>query len=334
MDRPDLAWKLLASRYPAAFLRLFFPDIAEAIDWSRPYCLPDHELPPQHGDSNAGTRHPDVVVLAAERDGRALCLHVEIQCSRQLGFEQRMAGYHTALRERFACPVISLALLADPGVLWRPERFDSMEAGSGLSVQFRIAKLIDFRERMDQLLASANPAAFAAAIHLIALRNRRAPARREAAKEQLSRLMHEKEWQVDELFTLQAVLDYMMPLALKWQRRLPMDIEDLLEMQPRLPKNSLNYMLAENIRRTLAKAAAKATTDGRARGHAEGRVEGRARGKEELLILQLSRRFGPLPASVPACLRRAGDTQLDALALAMLEADNLQQALAKAGLNA
>lgn len=354
MDRPDLAWKLLASRYPEAFLHLFFADIGSAIDWSRPYCLPDHELAPRQDGSKASPRHPDVVLLAADHAGGELCLHIEIQCCRQAGFPSRMAAYHTSLRERFGLPVASLALLADPGVAWRPDRFDSLQAGSGLSVQFRIAKLMDWRDRMDELLSADNPAAFAAAIHLTALQTRHAPERRQVAKNGLSRLMHEKEWRIGELFTLQSVLDYMLPTALKWQRRITMDIEDLLALQPTLPKHSLNYLLAENIRKTLAKAEAKAsekaTIEGRAAGlaagHAEGLAEGRAlgqaegerrgllRGKAQLLELQLSGRFGPLPASAAACLGRAGEAQLEALALTMLEADSLPEAFAMAGLDA
>jgi flagellar biosynthesis/type III secretory pathway protein FliH len=125
-----------------------------------------------------------------------------------------------------------------------------------------------------------------------------------------------------------------------------MDIEDLLEMQPSLPKNSLNYMLAENIRKTLAKAEARvrktAETEGRAEGRAEGHAAGLAegeerglmRGKEQLLAAQLNNRFGPLPANAIGCLARASETQLDALAIAMLAAPTLAEALAKAGLDA
>lgn len=350
MDRPDLAWKLVASRYPAAFLRLFFPDIAEMIDWTRPHYLPDNELLPAPGSSQHGAQHPDVTILAESHDGRELCIHIEIQCSRQANFEERMARYHTGLRERFGRPVISLALLADPGLHWRPERFDADEAGCSLSVTFRIAKLQDFRDQRTQLAAANNPAAFTALVHLHASTTRRNPAQRELAKQQLARLLHEKRWHIDELFTLQAVLDLLMPLPLKWQRRLPMDIDDLLRLQPSLPKNSLNYMLAENIRRTLAREGAKvrqsAAAEGHAAGHAEGHASGRAeglaegrakgwqQGREEFLVALLEGRFGALPPGVRQRISQASQEQMEALGLAVIEAPSLREALRKAGLDA
>jgi hypothetical protein len=113
MDQFDAAWKLLAGNHPEAFLRLFAPDLAIQVDWHRQYCLPDHELTPPAPDSRSATRHPDILLLVRLLDGSLACLHVEIQCSRDEDFARRMAIYHSGLHDRFAMPVISIALLAD-----------------------------------------------------------------------------------------------------------------------------------------------------------------------------------------------------------------------------
>ncbi len=68
--------------------------------------------------------------------------------------------------------------------------------------------------------------------------------------------------------------------------------------------------------------------EGRAEGKAEGKVEGKAEGRAEILIRQLALRFGPLPPVVEARIRSAGIDELDRLAVQVLTAHTLQEALA------
>ena len=148
MDRPDLAWQhLLRHRLPAVLARLF-PHIDGLVDWRVQYYLPDKSLLPAAPDSRTGAREPDFVALVMLLDGRQACLHIEIQCTRQAGFADRMALYHARLRDRFDMPVFSLAILGDPSPGWRP---DTSSDGCGTTFEFRIAKLLDFRSRGDDL---------------------------------------------------------------------------------------------------------------------------------------------------------------------------------------
>ncbi len=68
---------------------------------------------------------------------------------------------------------------------------------------------------------------------------------------------------------------------------------------------------------------------GKAEGRAEGKAEGQAEGRAALLIKQLALRFGPLPAEAEAWIRAAGIEELDEIAVRVLTAGTLQEALAK-----
>ncbi len=64
-----------------------------------------------------------------------------------------------------------------------------------------------------------------------------------------------------------------------------------------------------------------------AQGREEGREAGRAEGRAELVIRQLSRRFGPLPESVQTDLSARSVEDLDAIGERLLTAQTLQEAL-------
>jgi hypothetical protein len=57
------------------------------------------------------------------------------------------------------------------------------------------------------------------------------------------------------------------------------------------------------------------------------REEGRAEGRAEVILRLLTKRFGPLPGSAVAQVRRASAPQLDAWAERILEAATLEEAL-------
>jgi predicted transposase YdaD len=66
----------------------------------------------------------------------------------------------------------------------------------------------------------------------------------------------------------------------------------------------------------------------RQQGRAQGRAEGRAEGQAELLLHQLERRFGSLPAAIVARIRSGSPQDLQRWAGAVLEATTLDAVLA------
>ena len=67
--------------------------------------------------------------------------------------------------------------------------------------------------------------------------------------------------------------------------------------------------------------------EGRAEGKAEGKAEGRAEGKAELLLRQLTLRFGQLPAEAAERIRAASAETLDGWADRVLTAATLDDVL-------
>lgn len=64
-----------------------------------------------------------------------------------------------------------------------------------------------------------------------------------------------------------------------------------------------------------------------AAGQAEGKIEGKSEGKADLLVRQLTRRFGPLPDQVRAHLATCAADELDAIGERLLLAQSIDAAL-------
>jgi hypothetical protein len=64
-----------------------------------------------------------------------------------------------------------------------------------------------------------------------------------------------------------------------------------------------------------------------AQGREEGRAEGELRGRADLLVRQLTVRFGPLSADAHSRIARASIAELDAMGERLLTARTLQEAL-------
>lgn len=346
MDRPDRAWKLLLQRHLPRVLARLFPAVHALVDWDQQYYLPDKSLPPHAVDSCSGEREPDFIAVVTLLDGRPACIHIEIQCTRQAGFPDRVAQYHARLRDRFGMTVISLAILGDPSPSWRPHSCDDL---CGMTFQFQFAKLLDFRDSLSELRQTLDPVSITIAAHLIALSTRGKPDLRCAAKRELLLSLYPLRGKLKELTEIQEVIDWLLPLPPIWQRRLTMDVEKFLEDHKKQDKNSLNYVIAEHfikqgieqgieqgIQQGMKYGVPKGEAMGRAKGEAEGRAKGEAvglaKGQAQTLKLQLEVKFGPLGKEMPRAIDRASDVQLERLAIALLDAESAAGALRAAGL--
>lgn len=85
--------------------------------------------------------------------------------------------------------VASLVLLADDDPNWRPHAFHYGALGTGMRFSFATAKLLDYAERGDELLASDNPFAWITLAHVRIPQARGDPDTLYAAKWQLTRAL-------------------------------------------------------------------------------------------------------------------------------------------------
>ncbi|NMC62839.1 MAG: Rpn family recombination-promoting nuclease/putative transposase [SAR324 cluster bacterium] len=89
-----------------------------------------------------------------------IAVHIEIQSQKDINFAERMYIYNHRIWERFKKEVFSIAVLTDPSLSWRPNRFSRGRWGLSLNMKFPILKLIDYTERREELSSSSNPFAF------------------------------------------------------------------------------------------------------------------------------------------------------------------------------
>ena len=88
----DSPWKEALDLYFRAFLLMFFPEIHDAIDWSRPVEMLDKEFQQLVPRAAQGRRTVDKLVKVWRKNGRAVwvLIHVEVQAQKDRAFGRRM----------------------------------------------------------------------------------------------------------------------------------------------------------------------------------------------------------------------------------------------------
>lgn len=84
---------------------------------------------------------------------------------------------------------------------------------------------------------------------------------------------------------------------------------------------------SEFAKRYVAQGRAEGKVEGKVEGKAEGKVEGQLEGRAELIVRQLTLRFGPLDSDARARIAAASIADLDAIGERLLVAQTLPQAL-------
>ncbi|MEZ6111259.1 MAG: hypothetical protein R3C99_09625 [Pirellulaceae bacterium] len=227
-DNYDSPWKEAWDAFFEPFLRICFPAIHEAIDWSAPPKMLDKELQQIAPVAGVGTRFVDKLVEVRLQSGQNewILIHSEIQSQAVSGFAERMFVYFYRIKDKYNKPVVSLAVLGDDDPHWRPNSLRQDVLGCKVEFQFPVVKLLDFESRSSELDNSANPFATLILAHLGALRTRDQPLDRFDYKMQLFRRLHQSgkpSPQIRELFRL---IDWMMSLPPDLDIRFAIEFED------------------------------------------------------------------------------------------------------------
>ena len=301
-DSFDEPWKLILEHYLYDCLTLLFPTVAAAIDWSRPPVPLATELIRITPRSTTGTRSVDWLVKVWLLDGGEhwLLIHIEIQSQQEQTFPERFATYHFHLRITYNRSVLSLAILGDDRPTWRPTRYVDERLGMRLELQFPMVKLLDFREREDDLRASPNPMAILVRAHLATLATGHDALRRKAVKLGLFRDLFRAGYSPADVRQLFTLVDLFMRL--------------LEAMYPEF---------RESVAAELGEEAMRVMTSFEQYGHKEGLAQGLQQGMQEgqetLTLRQLTRKFGTLSEDVTAQIRALASEQLLALAESLLD---------------
>ena len=307
VDQYDSPWKEVIERYFPEFLAFYFPDAHAEIDWAKEYIFLDQELRAVVQDAELGTRFVDrlVRVTVLSGDDCWIYIHVEVQGTKQAEFAERLFIYNYRIFDRYKRPVASMAVLADEHKHWKPTSYGFAVLGCRHTLEFPVAKLTDYEDKTDELLASDNAFGLITAAHILTQQTRKQHQERYEAKLRLVRLLYQRQWDKQRVIDLFSVLDWLMQLPEWLNAQVWQELETIEESK------KVRYVTSvERI--------------GMAKGIAKGREEGRVEGESRLLRRLLERRFGVLPEWASEQLTSASEKDLEAWGEAVLTAPTLE----------
>ncbi|BAY28830.1 hypothetical protein NIES2107_06620 [Nostoc carneum NIES-2107] len=210
----DSPWKEIIELYFPRFLEFFFTQAYTAIDWTRPYEFLDTELQQLEPDAEIGRRFVDKVAKVWLLDGEEawVLVHVEVQGQYDSQFAERMYTYNYRLFDRHKQRVISLAVLADEQANWRPSSYGYELAGCRVSLEFPIAKLLDYEQAWETLEQTTNPFGIIVMAHLKTKATQRNPESRLQWKLSLVRQLFERGYSRVDIQEIFRFIDWVMVL--------------------------------------------------------------------------------------------------------------------------
>jgi hypothetical protein len=273
----DNPWKEAISLYFQPFMSFFFPAISSQIDWSRGYEFLDKEFQQIVREAEIGRREADKLVKVWRVDGEEIwvLIHVEVQSQAQSGFAERMYVYHNRIFDRYRCPVVSLAVLADDQENWRPDRYHSELWGCQVELQFPVVKLLDYQRNLEWLEQNPNPFAIIVSAHLTTQQTRQDPQGRYQGKLRIAKSLYQRGYSRQDILELFRLIDWIIALPDRIEREFQEEIQRFEE------DNRMPYVT--NIERFARQ---------------DGLYEGILQERRENLIDILMIRFQEVPASL------------------------------------
>ncbi len=317
-DDYDSPWKEAIEHFFDDFMAFYFPDAHAQIDWAQPLIFLEQELRAVTRDAEVGKRMVDKLVRVTRRGGSEewLYLHLEIQGQEQGAFAERMFVYHSRLFDRYRKPIVSLALLADDRIGWRPSRYVHEALGCRLGLHFPTAKLLDWSGSESRLEDSRNPFAVLTLAHLATQSTCHDPLARHSAKWTLVKRLYQTGFERQQVIRLFTMIDWMMRLPAEYEQRFRNDLMQFEEEIKMRYVNSIERLAREE-------GLARGRQEGQEQGLEQGLEQGRRAGKSQVIGRQMHVRFGALPDWVQTKLDAASEHQLDAWTSKLLTASSI-----------
>jgi hypothetical protein len=190
MTNQDSEWKEMLEENLGEAIAFFFREIHAEIDWSQNYEILRQELSPI---APAGEKRiADLVVKVIATGGEDRYLHGEVQGEKEADFEHRIQVYNRRAADKVLLPVGSFVLLTDDDPDWRPEKYEAILYGKRQTLEFHMAKVIDWIGREDELKAHPNPVGLFVLAHLASMRTKKDDEARTEAKVEMILLFHER----------------------------------------------------------------------------------------------------------------------------------------------
>jgi hypothetical protein len=298
----DSPWKDILRAYFPQAIAFFFPQTSDLIDWTQPHEFLEKEFQKVSQDAQVGRRYADQLVKVWLKGGRQLwlLLHVEVQSQSETDFEERMFTYRLRIFDQFRQIPISLAILCDESLSWRPSHYEADYPDTSLNFRFGAVKLLDYRPRWTELERSDNPFATVVMAHLKVLETKRDVDQRKAWKFTLTRALYEKGYGRQEVLDLYRFIDWVMILPEAVERKFWQELQSFEEERKvTYVTNAERFGLEQALER--------------------GIERGIEQGERSLILRQLTRRIGAITPTIEAQIQALSLVQLEKLGEALLD---------------
>ena len=285
----DSPWKEVIESFFPQFLQFFFSQAYTVIDWTQPYEFLDKELQQLEADAEVGKRLVDKVAKVWLLGGEQawVLVHVEVQGQYDSQFTERMYTYNYRLFDRHKQRVISLAVLADEQANWRPASYSYELGGCRVSLEFPVAKILEYDAQWETLEQSTNPFSVVVMAHLKTKATHQNPESRLQWKLSLTRRLLERGYSRRDILGLFRFIDWIMVLPEELARGFKAELRSYEEAR------RMRYVTSVE---RLAKQ--EGLEEGRAEGIEQGIEQGILRMGRDSVIEVLETRFGELPISL------------------------------------
>jgi len=298
----DEPWKEAIADYFEDFLIFFFPEVHSLIDWSKPPQSLDKELQQITAAADTGKRLADKLFQVWLLDNRIvwILIHIEVQSQYESDFSKRMYIYNYRAFDLYEKPVISLAVLGDERVSWRPNSYGYAFDGCAVSFTFPIVKLLDYETRYSELEQNTNPFAVMVMAHLKTKATTGKPTEREQWKWRLVRGLYERGYNRESIVRLFQLIDVMMTLPSELQYSFNQKVERFEEEQ-KMP-------LLSNIElRAIERGLQQGLEQGLEQGLQQGLQQGTKQNLKANIISLLQKRFETIPPELLESLNNLDD---------------------------
>lgn len=193
-------------------LEFLLPQTAERVDWSEGTPALESEIRPLVFDSQMGALHMDKLVRLTALNGDPIYQHTEFQGYKQVGFEKRVFDYNLLAYNKYHEFIDSTVIYCDEDPDWRPSSFTRSNGPHSIRVGFLAIKLIDWRGKEEELLASANAFALVVLAFILIKPTEKDQVKRAEWKLTLLKRAHQINMAVQERSTLVRVIDWLLLL--------------------------------------------------------------------------------------------------------------------------
>jgi hypothetical protein len=309
MPKQDSVWKEAIKTYFKEFMEFFFSEIAQDIAFEKGYEFLDKELEKITQDAEIGKRLADILVKVYLKNGAEmwLLIHIEVQGYVEEGFEKRMYVYNYRIFDRYGRDVVSLAVLTDAVESFRPSKYERVYWGFGIKFWFPVVKLIDYRERWEELERSKNPFAVIVMVCLKEIETRGKVDERLFWKITLVKRLYEKGYRKEDILLLYKFIDWLVSLPEELTEKFHEEIKKYEEV-----KKMPYITTAERI------------------GIKKGIQQGLIMEAQEMVLLAIEAKLGYVPEEVAKKVKEVFDREKLKEALKeIIKASDLEQVFKK-----